>query len=103
MDTYTTLYQHMMFPLWEGLRGRPTPARLHYLSRTQWCSPDELTAMQVGQLRRLLTHAQAEVPAYRRRMEEAGLDPGRLRSVSDLEGLRPLTREEAQAEKQDLM
>src|SRR5437879_2029865 len=103
MDTYTALYQHVMFPLWEGLRGRDTPTLLRYLWRSQWCSPDELHAVQVGRLRRLLCHAFAEVPAYRRRFDEAGLDPGRVRSVADLQGLRPLDRTEAQAAAKDLI
>lgn len=98
MEMYASVYRSILFPLWEGVRGRPTLQRLHYLERTQFCSPDELDALQVGKLRRLLGHAWEHVPGYRRRMEEAGLDPARLLHVDDMARLPVLTREQVQGD-----
>lgn len=103
MDLYTPLYRHLLFPLWETARARKTPGLLHYLLRTQWRSTDELLAMQVGGLRRLLQHAHDHVPFYRRRLDAAGLLPTQVRDVSDLSRLPIFTREQAQNAQADLL
>ncbi|HXI57952.1 MAG TPA: hypothetical protein VNO55_17930 [Polyangia bacterium] len=98
MDTYGRLYQHILYPLWEGvLRGRPTLERLRYLEKTQWRSLDELTAIAAGDLRRLLRHAHANVPFYRKRFDAAGVGPDDVRGADDLSRLPITTRDEARA------
>jgi phenylacetate-CoA ligase len=98
MDLYTRLFRSVLLPAWEeGIRRRPTLTRLSYLERTQWRSLDELHALQMGALRRLLRHAYANVPYYRRRFDEAGLTDRDVKSVDDLLKLPVLTREEARA------
>ncbi|MEA2699457.1 MAG: hypothetical protein QOI66_3728 [Myxococcales bacterium] len=96
MDTYGRLYQHILYPLWEGvLRGRPTLDRLRYLEKTQWRSLDELTAVAAGDLRRLLRHAHANVPFYRKRFDAAGVGPDDVRGADELSRLPITTRDEA--------
>jgi phenylacetate-CoA ligase len=88
MDAYGHLFEHVLFPVWEGgLRGRPTLQRLRYLEQTQWRSRDEIEAIRTSELRQLLKHAQANVPYYREQFAAAGLDAGdvrELRSTADL-------------------
>lgn len=97
-DLYSLFFQRLLYPGWEsGIRRRPTLAHLERLERTQWCSADELRALQDAELRKLLDHAWANVPYCRRRFEDAGLHPGDVRAVSDLTKLPLLTREEASA------
>jgi len=97
-DLYGLLFQTFFYPGWEsGVRRRPTLEHLERLERTQWCSADELHAVQDAELRSLLDHARANVPHYRRRLEEAGLHPSDVRAVSDLTKLPLLTRDEASA------
>jgi phenylacetate-CoA ligase len=96
MNLYAPFYRVALFPLWERLRHRPTLSRLHYLSRTQYRSTDELVALQVAKLRQLLTHAAAQVPAYRARIADSGIDPGRLRDPADLGTLPLVSRQEVQ-------
>ena len=96
MDTYGRLYQHVLNPLWESvLRKRPTLARLRYLENTQWRSLDELTAIQAGDLRRLLRHASANVPFYRRRFAAAGINPQDIHGPDALTKVPIVTRDEA--------
>ncbi|HVR63398.1 MAG TPA: hypothetical protein VMU50_15965 [Polyangia bacterium] len=96
MDTYGRLYRHVLYPLWESvLRQRPTLDLVRYLEQTQWRSLDELLAVQAGDLRRLLRHAHANVPFYRRRFEAAGVTPDDIRGPDDLAKLPILTRDEA--------
>jgi phenylacetate-CoA ligase len=79
---------------------------LKRLDRTQWCSLDELCALQAGELRKLIAHAWRNVPHYRTRFEQAGLAPHDLKTLDDLRKLPLLTREQAvteQAARQSLV
>src|SRR5262249_30807519 len=71
------------------------PQRLRYLEQTQWRSADEISALQAGELRRLLRHAYANVPFYRERLESVGLHPDDVRTAAELRKLPGLTRDEA--------
>jgi phenylacetate-CoA ligase len=95
-DTYGRLFGQVLFPAWEErLRRRPTLHRLRYLEQTQWRSRDELEAIATGELRRLLVHAHANVPHYRKVFDEAGFDPRAVRSTADLARLPVLERDQA--------
>jgi phenylacetate-CoA ligase len=95
-DFYGQLFRRLLYPGWEsGIRKRPTLAYLRRLECTQWCSLDELHALQHAELQRLLSHAWQSVPHYRARFEQAGFDPSQLRHVDDLRKLPLLTREDA--------
>ncbi len=93
---YGEVFRRALQPTWETrLRGRPTLAYLAKLEQTQWASRDELEAMQLAALQKLLRHAWHNVPLYRTRMDQAGLGPDGLRSLDDLRRLPVLTREQA--------
>src|SRR6185369_1485260 len=96
MDLYRSLFARVLYPVWEsGLRRRPTLQRLRYLEQTQWRPGAQLEAIQAGALRRLLTHAYANVPHYRRMFEERGLTPHDIAGAADLGKLPILGREQA--------
>jgi phenylacetate-CoA ligase len=88
-ELYGALYRRVLYPTWEaGVRRRPTLARLAYLAQTQWRSRDELDALQMGELRRLVRHAALNVPMYH------GLVAEELRTIDDLRKLPILSREQ---------
>ena len=96
IDAYGLLFQQLLHPGWEsGIRQRPTLRHLKRLERTQWCSFDELRALQEAELEKLLAHAWHSVPLYRTRFEQAGLGPNDVRRLEDLPKFPLLTREEA--------
>ena len=96
MDAYGRFYARVLFPAWEvGLHRRATLRRLAYLEATERLSLDELTAIQAGALTRLVRHAHANVPYYRRAFEEAGLGPAEVRTAADLVKLPILDRDVA--------
>jgi phenylacetate-CoA ligase len=98
MDLYGRLIQKVVFPAWEAARGRPTIEHLAFLKRTQWASHDELQALQLGKLRRLLRHAYDHTRWYRRVFDERGVRPDDIRSVDDLARLPVLERAHMQAD-----
>lgn len=95
-DLYGTLFRRLIYPSWEaGLRHRPTLRHLQRLQRTQWCSLDELHSLQQAELGKLLAHAWQNVPHYRARFSQLGLEPGDIERLEDVAKLPILTREEA--------
>jgi phenylacetate-CoA ligase len=59
----------------------PAPAELDQAERY---SRDELAAVQLERLRKTLQHAYDNVPAYRKKFDEAGVHPQDCRSLEDL-------------------
>jgi phenylacetate-CoA ligase len=95
-DAYGLLFQRLLYPSWEsGIRQRPTLQYLRRLERTQWCTLDELLALQQVELKKLLTHAWHNVPDYRARLSNVGMQPDDVRSLEDLRRVPLLTREDA--------
>ncbi|MFH1111051.1 MAG: phenylacetate--CoA ligase family protein [Planctomycetota bacterium] len=64
----------VIYPLHERLLRRPTFAFARELERSQWLSPNDIRALQRRKLRALLRHARDNVPFYRRRFDDAGID-----------------------------
>lgn len=92
MSLYGTTLEHVLYPAWERLRGRPTFRLLHELQRTERASVDELTALRTGFLRRLVRHAYENTPFYREAFDARGVHPDDIRSVADVAKLPVLTR-----------
>lgn len=98
MDLYAELVQRALYPIWEGtIRRRPTLDLLRYLEQTQFRPLEDIEALQLGSLRRLLRHSYDHVPFYRARMDAAGMKPEDVRSLSDLRRLPVLDRAEVRA------
>lgn len=95
---YEPLFRHGLFPLYESvLCRRSTLAHLAEAERNQWRSADELEALRWGKLERLLAHCWNEVPYYRRRWKELGLEPGDIRDAGDFARLPVLGKDEIRA------
>lgn len=89
------------FPLWYG--WRPLGQHAALLEKTQWWSWPEIQALQMRKLDALLKHAYVNVPFYRRRFDEAGLQPGDIQTPADLICLPILTKREIQVHLQNLL
>jgi phenylacetate-coenzyme A ligase PaaK-like adenylate-forming protein len=87
------LVRHVLYPLHERLKRKPTFRRLEELEQTQWLSPERLAEYQFARLQQLLDFAYAHVPYYRSVLDEHGLPAGRVQSPDDLRRLPFLTRE----------
>jgi len=64
-----------------------------FLEKSQWFTPDELREYQNERLRIVIEAAYANVPYYRRVMDERGLKPSDIRTAADLPKLPHLTKE----------
>jgi phenylacetate-CoA ligase len=97
-----SLVRHVLFPLHERLKRKPTFRWLAELERTQWMSPEQVAEYQFARLRRLVEFAYEHVPYYRTTLDEHGVPPQRLQSPLDLRDFPFLTRELIRARFDDL-
>lgn len=79
-------------PLWDAYERSIRLQTLAELEKTQWLSRDELQQRANRKLRRMCVHAVGTSPFYRRRFQEAGIDPATVESIEDLAGLPLLTK-----------
>jgi phenylacetate-CoA ligase len=87
-----------LYPWYEStLRGRRTLDYVGEYDRQQWMSADELQALQLDKLRRLLAHCQQTVPYYRRRWKELGLNWQDVRSQADFAQLPMIGKDDIRA------
>lgn len=73
------------------------------LRRSQWLDPGGLRALQERKLRAIVRHAYDTVPFHRRRFDEAGLDPGTIRTLDDLERIPTMTKRDLQSSSTDMI
>ena len=93
----------VIYPLQERAFGRPTFAYLDELEKSQWLRPDDIAKLQLEKLRRLLKVAHAHAPWHRAHMQEVGLLPEGLSSLSDLRRLPRMSKQDAAANRDDLV
>lgn len=86
---------HEWFLRRDGYRLAPHRRRL---AASQYLSRDEIRALQLERLRRILAHAAAAHPFYRSRFRACGFEPGDLRGLADLAGLPLLTKDDLRGE-----
>lgn len=91
---YETLFRNVLFPLYEGpIKRRYTHRYLAEYERTQWLRPPELEALQLRKLNELVDHCWRNVPFLQAHWRGAGLRPGALSRVADLEHFPTLTKQ----------
>ena len=84
---YTRWASGVLFPLHERLKGHDSVAVRRRLERSQWLSPEQITADQAQRLRAFLVDNGTRVPYWRDLFRERGFDPAAVTSTADLQGL----------------
>ncbi len=97
------LYRAWMLPAWDLLRRTHISGALRDLERTQWLSPGELRAIQERRLQRIISHAYAQVPYYRKTFDKLGLSPESIKTVEDLGRLPIVTKATIQENRDELV
>ena len=76
---------------------------LRFLDQSQWWPYEKQLEYQNEQLRKIIDHAYASVPYYRRVMDERHLTPSDIRTVEDLPKLPILTKDDVRHHCADLI
>jgi len=87
------LVRHIVFPLHEWIKGKPTFPWLEHLEKSQWSQPGRLAEMQWDRLRQHLQFAYDHVPYYRRLFDAHELMPSHVQTLDDLRQIPFLTRD----------
>jgi len=96
MDPIAALARNIFFPLLTVYEKNNVRTHLKRLEESQYFTPERIREIQLNRLMRLLQHAHANCPFYRKRFDEAGLDPNRVRSLEDVRVLPVLTKRDIQ-------
>jgi phenylacetate-CoA ligase len=78
--------------------GRTFWETYNFLQESQWWDAARLQEYQMRELQRLLVHCYENVPYYRRVFDERGLKPTNIQSLSDLDKLPYLRKEQLRKE-----
>lgn len=96
MDLIQPLARFVVIPLM-NLKNRTTDMKfIREAERAQFLPREELVQLQVRRLGALLEHAGKHCPFYVKRFADAGFDPSRIRSLSEIEKLPLLTKADIQ-------
>lgn len=97
------IVKHLIYPLHERVFKRDTFRYLKELDDLQWASAEEIELIQFSKLRNLLLHANENIPFYRKRFQEAGFDPRRLKSIDDFKVLPLLSKDEIKKNRDEML
>lgn len=87
-------------PLWD----HPEFVRyLNWLEQTQWWTERQFEDYQIGQLTSMVHHAYENVPYYRRIFDQHRLRPGDIKTLSDLQKLPILTKDDVRKNLNELV
>jgi phenylacetate-CoA ligase len=87
MSLYQKAVAGILFPIQEHLKGHHTMAIHRAMDDSQWFSPEEISAVQVQNLRRFLMQIGDKVPYYRELFAELGFDPQGVTDIAALQAL----------------
>jgi len=77
--------------------GKSFRRKLDEFEQLEWYSREQLEEYQSRRLRQLIQHCYANVPYYHRVMNERGLKPNDIQSISELKKLPLLTRDDVRS------
>ena len=103
MDLAGLAIKHVLYPLWAAKNDASRLRHLAELEKSQYWPRQVHLDRQWVQIRALLAHAFDTCPYYRRKYAGAGIAPGDIRSPEDLDRLPPLTKEEIQEHRDELV
>ena len=100
---YALLYQRLLSPLHEGMKGRTTMARRRFLEQSQWWPRERLLAFQRGERTALLRHAAEQVPYWQERFAALRMRPQDLTDDEAFCRLPILTKEDIRAHRPQML
>jgi phenylacetate-CoA ligase len=86
MRIYPYIYEHLVYPVYHGLKGDERWSALREIRDLQWQSPENMADLQRKKLSRLLQHAYDNVPYYKKLWRRLGV-PGSAIITERFEGL----------------
>jgi phenylacetate-CoA ligase len=101
---YSKILKNIIYPIYEIKlpQDKRLIPYLKLLKKTQWWSYPDLEKFQLRRLKKLLQHANDNVPFYHRIFKKLNFKPGNVSNVNDLKRLPILTKEIIQNNFEDI-
>ncbi|MBU4272656.1 MAG: phenylacetate--CoA ligase family protein [Planctomycetes bacterium] len=103
MDLLAPITRYAIAPAWATWERSPYLRHHRQLVRTQYDPPEAIRRRQWEKLESLLNHAYQTTRFWRSRLQEAGLDSGRIRSLDDFRAVPLLTKADLRSRQSDLL
>jgi phenylacetate-CoA ligase len=103
MDIVAPAVRYVIAPAWAVWERSPYLRHYRRLTRTQFDLPEVIRARQWERIESLLEHAWQTTRFWRSRLQEAGLERGRIRSFDDFRAVPLLTKADLRGHKEDLL
>jgi len=103
MDPTAFLIRSLLFPAWVRKNGSRRLVYARELAKTERLSSDALRELQWVQLKAILQHAFDQCAFYRKKWTEAGVSPGDVESLDDINRIPTLTKAEIQESLSELV
>ncbi len=104
MSFYQRIVRDVIYPLDRWRSGEKAEVRyLREFERTQFLPEDELHALSLERLRRVVAHSYEHCPFYRGRLDAVGFVPADLNSVEDLAVVPTLEKRDIQRRRDDMV
>ena len=102
-DFYRAINKHCIYPLYYWKNGDKRLERLAEMEKSQYLSKTEIESIQLQRLQKMITHAYNNTTYYREVMNERGITPADIQSLSDIEKLPILTKAIIQKRTDDMI
>lgn len=102
MTLFNAFRRRLVEPAWAACSESPMLNYWHALERTQHLPEDESRKRQLSKLEAIVQYAYENNAYYRKRFDEALIDPGRLRYPDDIDRIPVLTKKDIR-QHQDLL
>ena len=83
MDPYKYVLKYVILPIWAMWERTPYRKHLKYMLKSQYFSRETIKEIQWQKLKKILHHAYQNSSFYRRKYDEAGINPENIKSFSD--------------------
>src|SRR5438309_431445 len=103
MDPTAFLIRSLLFPAWVRKNGSRRLVYARELAKTERLSSDALRELQWVQLKAILQHAFDQCAFYRKKWTDAGVSPGDVESLDDINRIPTLTKAEIQESLSELV
>ena len=97
------IVRNLVYPAYEVLSGRRILSKWRELEESQWRSSAEIEEQQWEKLHNLLVHANEHCSFYRKRFEQAGVNPEQIQAPEDMERIPPLTRQDLMQHQKEIL
>jgi len=103
MDFLAPITRQLIAPAWAAWERSPYLRHHRQLLRTQFEPPEVVRSRQWQRVESLLMHAYRTTRFWRSRLQEAGLEPGRIRSFEDYRVVPILTKTDLRSRKDEML